>query len=303
MRYAPAIVAFALVGISSSAWLPNNSTAILVGSASGVSPPNPPTTGTSSDHPPIIIPSGHGPDPSHGISTGFYPSISGSSGSGHPSGSGYNDQPHATLIPTTKTVSVGAPGITSTITQTHYITTTKATYITKFVPCSTAVATKDGHTYYSSSLTTSVVPTTLTSVIIEYTVLCPTSVPKHGSNSGSGSGTGSDSDPYPGSVDGASKPIHNSPSSPNRPDSPSIPNSPDNPTESEPGHQGPYHPPPSVPPFPRPSNSESHHYPSGSGTGKPKPTGTGAHGTGKGAAHPTGTGAQPIGTGVYTMRQ
>ncbi|SLM36829.1 hypothetical protein LPUS_06516 [Lasallia pustulata] len=53
-------------------------------------------------------------------------------------------------------------------------TTTIVSTITKFVPCSTAVATSGTKTYYTTSLTASYSVTAITSTITGYQVICPT---------------------------------------------------------------------------------------------------------------------------------
>ena len=86
---------------------------------------------------------------------------------------------------------------TSTYTVTHTGTTTATKIITDYVPCSSAVGTASGSTYYSTYLTVSYHTATVTATTTEVEVICPaTSVPAGTGNSPySPESTGSNS-PY-----------------------------------------------------------------------------------------------------------
>ncbi|KAL9101271.1 MAG: hypothetical protein Q9163_003443 [Psora crenata] len=282
MHYAAAIMAFALAG-SSSAWWHNNSTVVPVGSASGVSP-KPPTTGTGTSYQ-SGVPSGHGPYPSHGLGAGVSPSIPGEPGTGQPSkptgasGSGHGASLPVTTSPPAKTTSITIPGIPSKTTKTVIITTTMTETVTKFVPCSTAVATSNGHTFYSSSLTTSMATSTVTAVVTEYTVYCPAPTQAEGTPTAGespASAPGSVATNVPGSGSGADSSNSGGSHGDNCPTAQTV-SVYITVTVPAGGPQT------QAPGSPRPP------YPSGDGDGAVHPSGTDVHGTGKGWAFPTGT--------------
>ncbi|KAL9128470.1 MAG: hypothetical protein Q9217_002848 [Psora testacea] len=350
MHYTAAILAFAFVG-SSSAWWHNNSTAVPVGSASGVSPPNPPTTSSRGGHP-SGVPSGHGPHSSHGLSTGVSPSMPGNSGSiqpsnptgastsghgpypshglstgvspsvpgasgskypskppgasasGHPSkptgdsgsshpskptgasGSGNGGSPPVSSRPPPKTTSITVPGIPSKTTKTHFITTTMTETITKFVPCSTAIATDNGHTYYSSSLTTSLTSSTTVSVITEYTVYCP--APTKDSGMPGGKGPASAPSSFPTDAPGSGSSNGDGSQGENCPPAETVYRTVEiYKTVTVGGDAGSSQ--TQIPGSPGSSGSPTLPFPSGDGNGAAKPTGTGAHGRGKETSKPTAT--------------
>ena len=310
----------AKTGITYSSGLPSgrlSSSTYIHSTGASVSKPSAINTGIKHSS---GLPFGYSSSSNHVRSTGSSlpaPSASASSNTGHQtigaSGTGHGHPPPATTQgPPPKTIHVTVPGIPSASTKTNLITTTSTAFITKFVPCSSAVATQSGTTYYSSSLTTSVATSTMSAVITEYTVLCPAptaagSSPAQGSGSqGQSSGSSENSNPgssgnsnagsageicapastvyhtvyvtVTGPVAGSRTEVSGSPSSPGS-------------ANSQP--QPPFQSQPNVAPFPLASNHHTAPLPSGSGTGTARPSGTGAYITKKssstGVAKPTGS--------------
>ena len=299
MHYAAFIVALALAE-SSQAWY-NNSTAIPVGSASGVSSSNPTSTGTIRVYASGAS-SGLGSYPSKSLSTGGSFPLSGASGSG------YGGPPPVTPSSPPMITSVTVPGVPTTITLTNLITTTGTEIITKFVPCSTAVATSGGHTFYSSSLTTSLVTSAATSIITEYTVICPAPTSSPGSGSGSANGGGSSGETCPQAetvyqtvevvktvtvMAPAGQPQTQIPDLPVSSGSASSPSQ-----QASSSLQGPYQQTSNVVPFPIPSNSNSQPSVSGGSAGPANPTGMGTYAPGTGSPRRSSTGAWGTGTSI-----
>ncbi|KAL9640676.1 MAG: hypothetical protein Q9204_000611 [Flavoplaca sp. TL-2023a] len=116
------------------------------------------------------------PNPVHPPGTGIQPPKPTSP----PTGTSGSISPTTTPVPPVITKTVYGPG-TATITQTFIGTTSITSTITRFLPCSTPVATMGSYTYYSTSLTTSLSLTTFTAETTSYVVICPTPTPWSGS--------------------------------------------------------------------------------------------------------------------------
>ena len=292
----------------------NSTTGVLSGSSSIIKSSS---ISTKPIHPSGSLsrtPSGSISFTSHTLSTGVplpRPSGSGSGNHGHhttgASGTGHGGVPiDPTQSVPPKTTRITIPGIPSTTTETHLVTATSTTIVTKFVPCSTPIATQSDTTYYSSSLTTSVITSTTTTVLTEYTVLCPTPKgydghSKDGSQGqdvygqASSSGQGSNSGSYDNSCPSASTVYHtvyvtvNAPAGSLQTDISSSPSSPDSPDSQ---HKPPFQSQSNKAPFPQPSNQHTAPLPSGSGTATLQPSSTGAYYTrslSTGSAKPTYT--------------
>lgn len=147
-----------------------------VSSGTGITYPHP----TGSSAPPYPVPSGSSYTYPHGSVT---PSGSGTGSVTYSATTETATYPHET----TYTVSTGTGS--TTYTSTHYGTTTEVNTVTKFVPCSTPIATSAGSTYYSSYLTASSYTTTNTITTTAYAVVCPTAAPAHETTPGSESYT------------------------------------------------------------------------------------------------------------------
>ncbi|KAL9000234.1 MAG: hypothetical protein Q9169_001136 [Polycauliona sp. 2 TL-2023] len=222
----------------------------------------------------------------------------------YPTGTGGGGVPPVTIpTPPVITKTIYGPG-TATITQTIVGTTSITSTITRFVPCSTPVATLGSSTIYSTSLTTVLSLTTIIAETTGYVVVCPTPTPDSGSGSSS-------SHPGPGSLNSPSCPIPASPACPPAvtvtqtiylaaPSSPAGPGSaPGNGivggngngsgsgsgnnhgTGSNPPYHAPIH-----APGPNHPNLPSAPYPSGNGTQPIHPTGTGKGPVVSGTAKP-----------------
>lgn len=248
----------------------------------------------------------HPHNPVHPPGTGIQPPQT----SKYPTGTGGALPLPTVPVPPVITKTIYGPG-TATITQTFVGTTSIVSTVTKFVPCSTPVATVGSSTYFSTSLTTLLSLITITTETTSYVVVCPTPTPESGSRN-------SDSHPVLGSSNCLSCPVlalsacppvatitqtiylpapslsagHGSasgsgiangkgngsgPGSGSAPGSNSGSNNPQHPPIFPPG---PYHPNPPAP------------YPSGNGTQPVHPTGTGK------APIVSGTGNKPTGTGA-----
>ncbi|KAL8647757.1 MAG: hypothetical protein Q9210_005365, partial [Variospora velana] len=174
-RWAKAFVAASLA--SASAWyLPLH---LNQSSTHSSLPVLPPTTGVS--HPTGLPNPGAGIPHPPGTGISHPPGTPGS----YPTGTGHPLPPTTLPIPPISTTTRYGPGST-TSTSTIVGTTTYVSTITKFVPCSTPVATAASSTYYSTYLTTSYSVSTITAVTTGYVVICPTPTPGSGT-SGSGS--------------------------------------------------------------------------------------------------------------------
>lgn len=308
MQLKSTLIVLAVVSLT-SAWphLPNNSTTIPSSSASsspsassGVSSSHLPS-GSGSSKPGSVsvtgtgsqsIPSGTGSSkPGSGSATGtgtisipsgtgIIPSSSGSHAG--PTGTGHGGNPPITSqAPPTKTNTVTSTGAPHPMTKTKYITSIYTSTITRFVPCSTAVATYDGTTYYSSSLTTSLTTSTYTSVIPEYTVVVPAP--------GKGGEHPADNNGAEGVCPPASTvyvTVTAGPDGSIKSPAPISPGAPGGPGAS--GHDGkpqpPHRKPSDLPPYPLPSGSNPSSQAGSTGAHRP---------TGSNPSNPSGTGAQP----------
>ncbi|KAI4284420.1 MAG: hypothetical protein L6R38_001426 [Xanthoria sp. 2 TBL-2021] len=117
----------------------------------------------------------------------------------YPTGTGGTLPLPTVPVPPVITKTIYGPG-TATITQTFVGTTSIVSTVTKFVPCSTPVATAGSSTYFSTSLTTILSLTTITAETTSYVVVCPTPTPESDSSN-------SDSHPVLGSPNCPSCPI------------------------------------------------------------------------------------------------
>ncbi|KAL9609859.1 MAG: hypothetical protein Q9167_005403 [Letrouitia subvulpina] len=180
MRSSLALVAASLASYASAYWIPYYDYDVSS---------NPRGTKPSDGHHPYpgtALHTGGVPYPtggSHPHGTGVYPP-----GNGHPTGTGGGSPPTSLPPAPPVTTTIYGPGST-TSTSTIIGTTTVVSTITKFVPCSSPVATAAGTTYYSTSLTKSLSLTTITSTTTGYVVVCPTPTPGHGSLPGTGNDT------------------------------------------------------------------------------------------------------------------
>lgn len=129
-----------------------------------------------------MFPSGgpkeHHPEKHHRTGSGKYRKPTGS-GIG-PTGTGNGASPASTSGPLTTTITTTSD-VTSTVTSTLYDTTTLTSTITKYVPCSSPIATAGTSTYYSTSLTTTYSVTTVTQTSTTYQVICPSTTSGAGS--------------------------------------------------------------------------------------------------------------------------
>ncbi|CAF9940587.1 MAG: hypothetical protein ALECFALPRED_008763 [Alectoria fallacina] len=108
----------------------------------------------------------------------------GPTGTGHGASPLPTPGPHTTTITKTSDVasksSIGRTSLplaltsaTGTMTSTLFDTTTLTSTITKYVPCSSPIATVGSSTFYSTSLTTTYSITTVTQTSTTYEVICP----------------------------------------------------------------------------------------------------------------------------------